>query len=159
MERVAVRRAVSRMAVSTWHAHQVGLSAPEICGRRLSGNKRRRTLAIVALFGLCAPASSQELCPELARLHAEAEAQLQKAAGLVAQDRCYAYVHYSEAWGEIKNYAYVHREACNISASLLSELSRRHRQAVEEREDACGGRPRNWELPKTERKMFPPEFR
>jgi hypothetical protein len=62
---------------------------------------RRRILVIIALFGLCTPASSQERCPELTRLNAEAEEALKKAAGLVEQDRCDAYVRYSVTWAEI----------------------------------------------------------
>jgi hypothetical protein len=119
----------------------------------------RRSLVTIALLGLCMPAGAQEACPELTRLHAEAEAALQKADGLAGQDRCYAYVRYSVAWADIKTYAYGHSEPCGLSAAALSDLTKRHRKAVEAREDACGGRRRDWEPPKTERKMFPPEFR
>lgn len=119
----------------------------------------RRSLLIIALFGFCTPVGTQEACPELTRLYAEADAALEKAAGLAGPYCCYAYVHYSVAWGEIKSYAYAHSEPCGLSAAALSDLSARHGKAVEAREDVCGGRRRDWEPPKTERKMFPPEIR
>lgn len=118
----------------------------------------RRSLVIIALIGLCTPAGAQETCPELTKLHAEAETALQKADVLAGPDRCYAYIHYSVAWTEIKSYAYAHSEPCGLSAEALSDLSTRHRKAVEAREDACGGRRPNWEPPKAERKMFPPDI-
>jgi hypothetical protein len=119
----------------------------------------RRSLVIIALFGFWTPAGAQEACPELTRLHAEADAALEKATGLAGPDRCYAYIHYSVAWTEIKSYAYAHSEPCGLSAATLSDLAARHRKAIEAREDMCGGRRRDWEPPKTERKMFPPELR
>ena len=118
----------------------------------------RRSLVIIALFGVWTPAGAQEACPELTKLQAEADAALHKADGLAGPDRCYAYIHYSVAWTEIKSYAYAHSEPCGLSAAALSDLSARHRKAVEAREDACGGRRRDWEPPKTERKMFPPDI-
>ena len=117
---------------------------------------QRRSLVIIALFGFCTPAGAQEACPELARLHAEADAALEKAAGLAGPDLCYAYIHHSVAWTEIKSYAYAHREPCGLSATALRDVTARHRQAVEAREHVCGVRRRDWETPKTERKMFPP---
>jgi hypothetical protein len=116
-------------------------------------------LVIIALFGFWTPAGAQEACPELTRLHAEADAALEKATGLAGPDRCYAYIHYSMAWTEIKSYAYAHSEPCGLSAATLSDLAARHRKATEAREDMCGGSRRDWEPPKTERKMFPPELR
>lgn len=118
-----------------------------------------RTLVIIAFLALGAPAGAQEACPELTRLHAEADTALEKAAGLAGPDRCYAYIHYSVAWTAIKSYAYLHSEPCGLSPAALNDLAERHRKAVQEREDACGGRRRDWEPPKNERKMFPPEIR
>src|SRR5438477_356941 len=61
-----------------------------------------RTLMIVALSCLCMPANAQDSCSELARLRAEGDTALKKAAQLTGPERCYAYVHYSVAWSDIK---------------------------------------------------------
>lgn len=118
-----------------------------------------RTLLAVALLGFCTTAKSQERCPEWTRLNAEAEEALKKAAGLVAQDRCDGYVRYSVAWAELARYARKHSEHCGISASSLSDIEKRHRKAVEERENACGGLRRSSAPPRYERYTFPPEIR
>ena len=96
--------------------------------------------------------------PELTRLHAEAEEALKKATGLAAQDRCYAYIRFSVTWAEIAKYAHDHTELCEISISSLSDIDKRHHEAVEERENVCGGRRRNTALPE-QHYSFPPEIR
>lgn len=118
-----------------------------------------RTLAMIALFGFCTTATAQERCPELTRLHLEAEEALKKAAGLVAQDRCDAYIRFSVTWAEIAKYARDHSELCDISVSSLSDIDKRHHDAVQERENVCGGRRRNTVLPEHRQYTFPPEIR
>jgi len=95
----------------------------------------------------------------LTRLNAEAEEASKKAAGVVGQDRCDAYVRYSVTWAEIAKYAHGHSELCGISAPSLSDFDKRHHEAVEERENACGGRRNNSTLPKYGPSIFPPEIR
>jgi hypothetical protein len=115
-------------------------------------------LAMMLLNGGATPAASQEQCPELARLHAEADAALSRATGLVAQERCDAYVHFSVAWAEIARYAHDHRDACDMSAGSLTDIDKRHQQAVAERVDACGGL-RKSALPQRREYTFPAEIR
>jgi hypothetical protein len=111
---------------------------------------------MVVLSGFCTPVASQEQCSQLNRFTAEAEANFVKAAGQVGPDRCNAFIHYSAAWAETAKYARHHRVHCNISASALSDIDKRHRRAVAERIDVCGGLNRS-SLPEGER--FPPEIR
>jgi len=112
------------------------------------------------LVALCAsaPARSQELCPELTRLQAEADEAWTKTAVLSAPDRCHAYVQFSVAWADVARYARKHRESCGVSAASLADIERRHRDAVELRVKACGGL-RESTGPKGERNLFPPEVR
>ncbi|MET4390704.1 hypothetical protein ABIB73_006489 [Bradyrhizobium sp. F1.4.3] len=117
------------------------------------------TLAMMLLIGFTAPAASQDPCSTLTRPYSEADTALKKAAGLVAQDRCDAYVRFSVAWAEVAKYARDHSEACDISAPSLSDIDKHHRQAVSEREEACGGRRRNSALPEHRNRTFPPEIR
>ncbi len=119
----------------------------------------RRGLMILALVGLCAPSRAQVTCPELTKLRAEGEAALNKAAELTGEDRCYAYVHYSVAWSDIKTYAFAHAELCGLSTSSLNDLAAQQRKAIEAREAACGGRRSVSEPPKNDRKTFPPDIR
>jgi hypothetical protein len=116
-------------------------------------------LTMIALLAFATPADSQERCPELTRLYAEADAALGKTAGLVTPERCYAYVHFSVAWAEVAKYAHDHRELCDISPASLSDIDQRHHKAVAEREDACGGRRRNSALSEHRERTFPPEIR
>lgn len=118
---------------------------------------RYQTLVVVALFGACGLARSQERCPELPQLQAEAEQAFKKATEPVVQDRCAAYVHYSVTWAEIRHYAYDHREACGVSAAALSDIDSSHRKAVAERESACGGH-RDVTIER-KRGLCPPEIR
>ena len=115
------------------------------------------SLTMIALVSFCTPATSQERCPELTQLYAEADEALKKAATLTAQDRCDAYLKFSVTWAEIARYAHNHSELCEISISSLSDIDKRHRQAVEERENACGGR--RGSLHPFVRREFPPEIR
>ena len=115
---------------------------------------------ILVLVALCAsaPARSQEQCPELTRLLAEADDAWTKTAGLSAADRCHGYLQYSVAWADVERYARKHRESCGVSAASLADIERRHRDAVEQHVKACGG-PREPTGPKGQRNLFPPEIR
>jgi hypothetical protein len=62
--------------------------------------ERGPILAIV-LLSVAPPAWSQEACPQLTHLYAEADEALTKAAGLAGQDRCNGYIRHSAAWADI----------------------------------------------------------
>jgi len=117
------------------------------------------TLTMIALVSFCTPATSQERCPELTQLYAEADAALKRAAALAAQDRCNAYIKFSVTWAEIARYARNHSELCDISLSSLSDIDKRHHEAVEERENVCGGPRGSPDRPARRGYMFPPEVR
>ncbi|XUM20308.1 hypothetical protein ACRAVF_22395 [Bradyrhizobium oligotrophicum S58] len=115
---------------------------------------------ILMLVALCAsaPARSEQQCPELTRLQAEADAAWSKIAGLSTPEHCHAYVQFSIAWADVERYARKHRESCGVSAALLADIERRHRDAVNQRINACGG-PRESTESKGRRNLFPPEVR
>jgi hypothetical protein len=114
---------------------------------------------MIALVSFCTPAAPQERCPELTQLYAEAEEALKRAAALAAQDRCNAYIKFSVTWAEIARYARNHSELCDISIPSLSDIDKRHHQAVEERENVCGGPRGSPDRPPRRVYTFPPEIR
>ncbi|WP_257166766.1 hypothetical protein [Bradyrhizobium sp. SRS-191] len=118
----------------------------------------RTQVIIFVLLGIAPSAGAQELCPELARLSAEAEAISSKVADLPGPDRCYPYVHYSVAWADLERYVHKHQESCGVSPALLADIKRRHQVAVAQRVEACGGL-RQMQAPKENRNRFPPEIR
>jgi hypothetical protein len=120
---------------------------------------RTAGLALAIIVLLAAPATSQDKCPKLTRLYAEADQALNKTNGLAAQERCDAYVHVSVAWADIAKYARDQKEACDISMASLSDIDQRHRAAVAERVSACGGLRKSTLPGGGERRRFPPEIR
>ena len=96
---------------------------------------------LIALVGLCSPANAQTQCPELARLRAEAEAAAKPARGARALAGCETYIRISIAWNDAAKYASDHREACDVSESMLDTIEKAHRQAVKTRDNICSGRP------------------
>ena len=99
------------------------------------------------LAALNAQASAQGQCPELTRLRSEAAEALSKARD-AKKDRCEAQTRYLLAWEDIVRYANDHRGSCDIPVASMKEIDTRHREAIEGRDDACGGRRR-----------FPPDVR
>jgi hypothetical protein len=98
---------------------------------------------LVALVGLCGPANAQTQCPELARLRAEAVAAAKPTRGPPAPllPRCETYIRISIAWNDVVKYAGDHREACDVSDSMLDTIENAHRQAVKTRDRVCTGLP------------------
>lgn len=83
------------------------------------------SLAVIMLGGLTTYALAHERCPELTRLHDEANEALKKATGMATSDRCEVYTRFTMAWGNIASYAKVHRGLCGITASALDEINKR----------------------------------
>jgi hypothetical protein len=105
---------------------------------------------MTALVGFCGPANAQAPCPELTRLRIKASEAIGLMKGVPTSDRCEAYIRFSMAWVAIAEYANNNRELCDISILSLSEIEKRHREAVRMRENVCANRAL---LP------FPPEVR
>jgi hypothetical protein len=100
-------------------------------------------VALIALAGLCSQANAQTQCPELTRLRAEAVAAAKPTRGPPAPllPRCETYIRISIAWNDVAKYASDHRDACDVSASVLDTIERAHREAVKARDNVCSGRP------------------
>jgi hypothetical protein len=98
---------------------------------------------LIALVGLCSPANAQTQCPELTRLRAEAMAAAKPTRGprAPAMGHCETYIRISIAWNDVAKYANDHREACDVSASMLDTIEKAHREAVKARDNVCTGRP------------------
>jgi hypothetical protein len=111
----------------------------------LSKSRQMRThtiiSAMIALAGFSAQLAAQERCGELARLRGEAAKAAKQATGVAAQDRCEAYIRFSESWRELARYADDHRKLCDISDASLSDIDKRHREAVKARDNVCTHRP------------------
>jgi hypothetical protein len=102
---------------------------------------RTTTLAMIALGGFSAELAAQERCPELTRLRSEAAEASKRLMGVEIQDRCEAYIRFSESWRELVRYAEDHRALCEIFNVSLSEIDKRHREAVKARDNVCTSRP------------------
>src|ERR1700749_3946634 len=112
-------------------------------GRRNQGGHAMRKLGAVLLApaGLSGPAMAQIQCPELMWLRAEAEAAARPTRGSRALGSCDTYIRASLAWYDAAKYASEHREACDVSSSLLNAIESAHRAAVKTRDNVCSGRP------------------
>jgi hypothetical protein len=97
-------------------------------------------LAMMALVGFCSQANAEASCPELTRLRGKAAEAAEQMKGAPTSDHCAAYIRFSMAWGAIVQYANSNRELCEISMLSLSEIEKRHREAVKARESVCAGR-------------------
>jgi hypothetical protein len=103
--------------------------------------KHGTSLVLLILVGLSSPASAQAQCPELTRLRAEAAAAAKPTRGAPALGRCESYIRTSIAWNDVAKYASDHREACDVSPSMLDTIEKAHRDAVKARDNICTGRP------------------
>jgi hypothetical protein len=101
--------------------------------------KHGTSLVLLILVG--PPAHAQTQCPELTRLRAEAEAVAKPTRGARALPRCETYIRSSIAWNDVARYASDHREACDVSSSMLDAIESAHRAAVKARDNVCSGRP------------------
>jgi hypothetical protein len=107
------------------------------------------SLAAIMLAGLTTYALAHDRCPELTRLHREANEALKKATGMATSDRCEAYTRFTMAWGNIASYAKNHRAPCGITANAFDEINKRRADAAELTRNSCMGR----------RPPFPAEIR
>ena len=101
----------------------------------------RHGTSLVLLIFIGSPAIAQTQCPELARLRAEAEAAAKPSRGPRALAGCETYTRISIAWNDAAKYASDHREACDVSTSMLDTIEKAHREAVKARDNVCTGRP------------------
>ena len=101
--------------------------------------KHGTLLASLMLAGF--QASAQTQCPELTRLRAEAESAAKPTRGARALAGCETYIRISIAWNDAAKYASDHREACDVSTSMLDTIEKAHREAVKARDNVCTGRP------------------
>src|SRR6516164_6008380 len=97
-------------------------------------------LAVNALVGF-SQVAAQERCPELTRLRSEAAEVSKQATRVATPDRCEAYIRFSMAWRDLARYANDHRVPCEVSEASLSEIDKRHREAVKARDNVCTHRP------------------
>jgi hypothetical protein len=102
---------------------------------------RMYAVALIALAGLCSPAIAQTQCPELTRLRTEVVAASKPTNRIPRGNLCESYIRLSIAWNDLARYANDHRDACDISATALSDIEKRHGDTVKARDNACTGRP------------------
>jgi hypothetical protein len=101
-----------------------------------------RTIAMMAvLIGLQVRAEAQPPCAEFVQLRNDANAVWKRALNAPASERCGALDEASQATAATFSYASDNRVACNVSASLLSQVEGYHREAVHARDNVCAGRP------------------
>ena len=98
-------------------------------------------LAMIALAGLGSELRAEEQCPELTRLRSEVAEIAKRSLGAPMPERCDALVRISIAWAEAAQYASDHRDACGVGEKALSDLEKRHREVVQQRNNICAGRP------------------
>jgi len=99
------------------------------------------SFVLLTLVASPGSANAQTQCPELTRLRAEAEALAKPARGIRVLPRCETYIRMSIAWNDAAKYAGEHREACDVSSSMLDAIEKAHRAAVTTRDNICSGRP------------------
>ena len=96
---------------------------------------------LIAIVGLGVQVEAQTPCPELVRLRNAATETWKQAMRAPPSERCAALYHASLAAEATLKYADNNRESCDISVSLLDQVERYHREAVQARDNACAGRP------------------
>ena len=103
----------------------------------------------VAMIGLGVQVEAKTPCPELVRLRNVATEAWKRAMRAPQSDRCGALYQAALAAEATRKYADDNRQACNVSVSLLNQVERSDREAVQARDNACAGRPL---------RSFPPEI-
>jgi hypothetical protein len=96
---------------------------------------------IIAIAGLGVEVEAQPPCQEYFRLRNAATEAWKQAMRAPSSERCGALYQASLAAEATLNYATGHRESCDISAPLLNQVERYHREAVQARHNVCAGRP------------------
>jgi len=95
----------------------------------------------VAMIGLAVQVEAKTPCPEVVRLRNAATAAWKRAMRAPQSDRCGALYQAALAAEATRKYANDNREACNVSVSLLNQVERSDREAVQARDNVCAGRP------------------
>ena len=95
----------------------------------------------VAMIGLGVQVESKTPCPELVRLRNVATEAWKRAMRAPQSDRCGALYQAALAAEATRKYADDNRQACNVSVSLLNQVERSDREAVQARDNVCAGRP------------------
>ena len=97
--------------------------------------------AMIAIIGLGVQVEARTPCQEYLRLRNAATEAWKQAMRAPPSERCAALYHASLAAEATLKYADNNRESCDISVSLLDQVERYHREAVQARDNACAGRP------------------
>jgi hypothetical protein len=95
---------------------------------------------VIAIVGLTAQVKATP-CPEVVRLRNAATEAWKQAMRASQSDRCRALYQAASAAEATRKYADDNRESCNVSVSLLNQVERSHREAVQARDNVCAGRP------------------
>ena len=95
----------------------------------------------VAMIGLGVQVEAKTPCPELVRLRNVATEAWKRAMRAPQSDRCGALYQAALAAEATRKYADYNRQACNVSVSLLNQVERSDREAVQARDNVCAGRP------------------
>jgi len=95
----------------------------------------------VAMIGLGVEVEAKTPCPELVRLRNVATEAWKRAMRAPQSDRCGALYQAALAAEATRKYADDNRQACNVSVSLLNQVERSDREAVQARDNVCAGRP------------------
>ena len=95
----------------------------------------------VAMIGLGVQVEAKTPCPELVRLRNVATEAWKRAMRAPQSDRCGALYQAALAAEATRKYADDTRQACNVSVSLLNQVERSDREAVQARDNVCAGRP------------------
>jgi hypothetical protein len=96
---------------------------------------------MMTLVSLAAQAEARTPCQEYLRLRNAATEVWKQAMRAPPSERCGVLYHASLAAEATFKYADNNRESCDISVQLLNEVEREHRETVQARDNACGGRP------------------
>jgi hypothetical protein len=96
---------------------------------------------LIAMVGLGVQVEAKTPCPEVVQLRNVAAEAWKQAMRAPQSERCGALYRAVLATEATVKYADNNRESCNISVSLLNEVERYDREAVQARDNVCGGRP------------------
>jgi hypothetical protein len=97
--------------------------------------------ALIAFAGSTSQLRAQEQCPELTRLRSQVAETVKRSLGAPSPERCEAYVRISMDWAQAAQYASDHRASCGLGERALGDLEKQHREAVQQRDNICAGRP------------------
>src|SRR5947209_15457598 len=103
--------------------------------------KAMPAFVMITIIGLGVQAEARTPCQEYLQLRNAATEAWRQAMRVPPSERCGALYQASLAAQATLKYADNNRESCDISVSLLDQVERYHREAVQARDNACAGRP------------------